>query len=83
MAFASYGLGRLFLRWGRVMDAIPALQANRHPDRSDMIALDSMSSAYLSLAYDLAARRGDAVPLLMEPWALKSLSGDAPRITYF
>jgi tetratricopeptide (TPR) repeat protein len=82
MAFASYGLGRLFLRWGRVMDAIPALQENRHPDRSGMIAQYSMSSAYLSLAYALAARRGDAMPLLMEPWALKSLSGDAPRFMY-
>src|SRR5262245_18330073 len=83
MAFASYGLGRLFLRWGRIAAAIPALEENRHPDRGGMTALYSLSSAYLSLAYALAARRGAAMPLLMEPWAVKSLSGDAPRITYF
>jgi tetratricopeptide (TPR) repeat protein len=83
MAFASYGLGRLFLRWGRITAAIPALEENRHPDRGGVTALYSLSSACLSLAYALAARRGDAMPLLMETWAVKSLSGDAPRITYF
>jgi class 3 adenylate cyclase/tetratricopeptide (TPR) repeat protein len=82
MVFASYGLGRLFLRWGRITDAISALEENCHPERGGMSVLHSTSSAYLSLAYALAARRGDAMALFIEPWAVKSVSGEAPRPMY-
>ncbi|NLJ26796.1 MAG: M48 family metalloprotease [Deltaproteobacteria bacterium] len=66
---ALYGLGRFYLRQGKVKEAIPLLQQAARQDSASPFILSTLGSAYIEEGRLMEARRVLETALLLEPSA--------------
>jgi predicted Zn-dependent protease len=66
---ATYGLGRLYLRQGKVADALPYLQEAARQDQRSPFVLSTLGDAYLKQGKLIDAQRVLQTALLLDPSA--------------